>query len=70
MLDTVKVKIDYMRERFNSNINIISLEARNILSIVVSISILKYIYGFTYYRKYDNMINNKIVKDNCLRFSK
>jgi len=41
VLDTIKVKIDYTRKIFNSDINIIDLEVRNVFSIVVSVLILK-----------------------------
>ena len=59
--DAKQAEWEYAKSKFPNMIELIDLEARNVFTKGVIISILKYIYRFNYYASRDSMINNDIL---------
>ena len=68
--DSQDKEYDYAKKKFQENIDLVDLEARNYFGIGVTISILKWIYSFNYYYKRYIIINKEIVDTEYMRYNK
>jgi len=69
--DIIKEEIAQAKHKYNRKIDFLNLHTRNAFtSGVVTILIIKYIYGFNYYKTQDKSIKDNISTNDCLRCSK
>ena len=68
-LKTSRLK-EYEKIKYEDKIDFIDLKVRNSFpKNKVTISMIKYAYGFNYYSRRDKIINKHLISDNCLRCS-